>query len=137
MDTIGQDTSCVIRMVNLTGRTIRKQTDQDTGGVDTRLQGVEVEVGLRIVLRACHMGVSKGPGTGAAYQTTLKALPHSPSIYGSARAFLSFAHNFDQLGEIDSCLMCSVQHVLETRVPESRLIGYWTQDFIYQLLSLL
>lgn len=52
MDTIGQDTSCVIRMVNLTGRTIRKQTDQDTGGVDTRLQGVEVEVGLRIVLRA-------------------------------------------------------------------------------------
>lgn len=82
------------------------------------------------------MGVSKGPGTGAAYQTTLKALPHSPSIYGSARAFLSFAHNVDQLGEIDSCLMCSVQHILETRVPESRLIGYWTQDFIYQLGTL-
>lgn len=46
MDTSGQNTSCVIRMVNLSAMIVGTPTDQEKEGA---MRGVEMEVGLQII----------------------------------------------------------------------------------------
>ena len=53
MNTSGQKTSCVIRVINLTAIVIKLQTAQEIEGA---MREVDVELGLQIIAIDYHMG---------------------------------------------------------------------------------